>query len=170
MAARKKSTAAPSAEELELISDIGYAWRDIRRGGVNGPVRDRIYGKGDDAVDPRQMDLLDLLVIADRPRRMGDLATQLRIDPSTATRAIHRLVRNGLAEQVKVPGDARAVHIAPTKKGRAAHEVVFARRRALLLELVRSIEPEQRRDLVDNLQLFVHKIEEIIDSSTARGS
>jgi len=164
MASRRQAAPAPTTEELDLISRIGIAWRDIRRGGVNGPLRDRIYGKGDDAVDPRQMDLLDLLVAAEQPRRMGDLAAHLRIDPSTATRAIQRLVRDGLAEQVKLAGDARAVHVAATRKGRAAHERVFTRRRAVLLELVRSIEPSRRHELVDNLQLFVRTIEEITDN------
>ena len=164
MASRKQAASAPTSEELDLVSRIGKAWRDIRRGGVNGPLRDRIYGTGDDAIDPRQMDLLDLLVTAEEPRRMGDLATHLRIDPSTATRAIQRLVRDGLAEQVKVAGDARAVHVAPTKKGRTAHDRVFARRRAVLLEVVRSIEPSRRRELVDNLQLFVRTIEDITDN------
>lgn len=167
MATRKQSAPAPTAEELDLIANIGRAWRDIRRGGVNGPLRDRIYGKGDDALDPRQMDLLDILVAAEEPRRMGDLAARLRIDPSTATRAIQRLMRDGLAEQVEVAGDARAVHVAPTRKGRAAHEKVFARRRVVLLELVRSIEPRRRRELVENLQLFVRSIEEITDNPSA---
>lgn len=165
MSSRKRADGKPTAEELDLIAKIGVAWRDIRRGGVNGPLRNRIYGKGDDAVDPRQMDLLDILVTDHEPHRMGDLATRLRIDPSTATRAIQRLVRDGLAEQVKVEGDARAVHVAPTSKGRTAHAKVFARRRAVLLELLRSIEPGRQQEVVSNLQLFVKKIEDVTEKS-----
>ena len=44
------------------------------------------------------MDTLDLLV--QQPAwRMSELAEALRVDPSTATRAVQRLVRAGLADR-----------------------------------------------------------------------
>ena len=61
-------------------------------------LRDHLFGAGEDALEPGQVDTLDLLV--QQPAwRMTDLADALRVDPSTATRAVQRLVRAGLAER-----------------------------------------------------------------------
>jgi len=45
------------------------------------------------------MDALDLLTRRERP--MKELAARLRVEPSTATRAVQRLEHDGLAERFK---------------------------------------------------------------------
>lgn len=81
-------------DQLQLAVRIGLAWIEIRRGASTGALRDYLFGTGEDALDQGQSDTLDLLVT--RPAwRMSELAEALRVDPSTATRAIQRLVTKG---------------------------------------------------------------------------
>ncbi len=50
--------------------------------------------------------------------RMGELAVELRIDSSTATRAVDRLVRRGLAKRVQSRDDKRVLVAQATSEGR----------------------------------------------------
>src|SRR4051812_14302192 len=93
----------------ELAVRIGASWVQIRRG-AGGAIRDYLLGVGDDALEQGQMDSLDLL--ARQPSwRMCDLAEALRIDPSTATRAVQRLVAPGLATRCSHGDDGRVVMV-----------------------------------------------------------
>ena len=74
-------------------------WRELRRGASTTVVRDRMFGTGDEAIEPGHMDVLDLLH-REEPRRMNDLAAALRVDPSTVTRAIQRMEADGLVRRV----------------------------------------------------------------------
>ena len=104
------------AEEQELALRIGTAWKELRRGAAMVAVRDYFYVADSDSIDPGQMDTLDLLV--QRPDwRMSELAEALRVDPSTATRAVHRLVRAGLANRHSGAEDGRVVMAAATGEG-----------------------------------------------------
>ena len=85
-------------EEREIAIRIGTAWKELRRGAAMVAVRDYFFAADEDSLEPGQMDTLDLL--AQQPAwRMSELAEALRVDPSTATRAVQRLVRAGLAER-----------------------------------------------------------------------
>ena len=85
-------------ELYDLAVRIGLAWREIRRGASAAGLRNCLYGTGEDAIEQGQMDSLDML--ASQPSwRMSELAEALRVDPSTATRAIQRLEKAGLAER-----------------------------------------------------------------------
>lgn len=121
-------------------------------------MRDLIYGTGDEAVEAGQMDALDVLVGVEW-YRMGDLAEALNIEPSTATRAVQRLIKDGLAEHVERPGDGRVVHVAATNKGRAVHAEVAERRRAVLVAVLDEFEPDEREEMVSYLERFVTAVE-----------
>ncbi|MBU3703389.1 MAG: MarR family transcriptional regulator, partial [Ilumatobacteraceae bacterium] len=84
--------------DINVLASIGFSWRELRRGAVADRLRDKLFGEGDSALDPGQVDTLDLLVERES-WRMGDLAEALRVDPSTATRAIQRLEKLHLAER-----------------------------------------------------------------------
>jgi DNA-binding MarR family transcriptional regulator len=78
-------------EQLALALRIGNSWKELRRGAAMGVLRDHLFGAGPDALEPGQVDTLELLVGRDA-WRMSELAEALRVDPSTATRAVQRLV------------------------------------------------------------------------------
>ena len=144
--------------DLEVVGRIGRAWREIRRGATASTVRDAIYGIGGSAIEPGQMDALDLLVTVDSCR-MGDLADHLRVDPSTATRAVQRLVKDNLAERVEHEGDGRVVTIAATERGRRIHGEVATRRRAIILEAMTKFSPEEREKLADLFERFTTSVD-----------
>ena len=154
--------------DLETAGRVGFAWRDIRRGTTAGAARDVVYGVGGSAIEPGQMDALDLLVTVESCR-MGDLAEHLRIDPSTATRAVQRLIKDGLAERVTHDGDGRVVAIAATERGRRIHGEVHIRRRDLTLAILSEYTPEERFVLADFLERFTVAMDNAVKARTRRG-
>jgi DNA-binding MarR family transcriptional regulator len=147
-------------EELELAIRIGTAWKELRRGAAMVAVRDYFYGTDEDALEPGQMDTLDLLV--QQPAwRMSELAERLRVDPSTATRAVQRLVRGGLAHRDTAADDGRVVMVSITDDGRRRHAVVVRRRRASLARMLAAFDLHERRQLADLLDRFVAALDHL---------
>jgi DNA-binding MarR family transcriptional regulator len=140
--------------ELEVAVRIGTAWKELRRGAAMSAVRDWFYGTGVDAIELGQVDTLDLLAAQDS-WRMTDLADALRVDPSTATRAVQRLVRSGLAERRQSDDDGRVVMVSATAAGRARHDAVAQRRRKALEVMLSEFDEEERRQLAELLERFV---------------
>lgn len=144
--------------DLELLGRLGRAWRQIRRGAAAGALRDIIYGIGAEQIEPGQMDALDVLVGVES-YRMGDLAEALNIEPSTATRAVQRLIKDGLVEHVERAGDRRVVNVAVTAKGREIHSQVAERRRTVLISVLNEFEPDEREELIAFMERFVGAVE-----------
>lgn len=163
-----KTQADPTNElDREVAGRIGRAWREIRRGATASQARDAIFGIGGSAIEPGQMDALELLVTVETCR-MGDLAEYLRIDPSTATRAVQRLIKDNLAERVEHSGDGRVVAIAVTERGRRIHSEVNDRRRGILFAVMNDFEPEERVVLADLMERFTLSVDEAIKAKKHR--
>ena len=123
-------------------------------------LRDQLFGAGDDALEPGQWDTLDLLV--QQPAwRMSDLADALRVDPSTATRAVQRLVKAGLAERATDAADGRVVMVSATATGHARHEAIARCRRQTLDCMLRAFDADERRALALLLERFVSALDEV---------
>jgi DNA-binding MarR family transcriptional regulator len=86
---------------------------------------------------------------------MCDLATALHIDPSTATRAIQRLIPDGLAERVVHDGDGRVVKVRVTQVGRDRHADIAARRLTVLSHVLAEYSPDERIQVADLFERFV---------------
>ena len=148
-------------EMYDLAVRIGASWVQIRRGASMGTLREYLLGSGDEALEQGQMDSLDLL--ADQPSwRMCDLAEALRIDPSTATRAVQRLVASGLAVRTPNDDDGRVVMVKITEAGRSRHADVNARRGELMTHMLGAFTPEERPLLADMLERFVSAVDEFV--------
>jgi len=149
-------------EMYHLAVQIGRSWVQIRRG-AGGTLRDYLLGTGEEALEQGQMDSLDLL--ARRPSwRMSDLAEALRIDPSTATRAVQRLVSAGLAVRTPNEDDGRVVMVEITDAGRSRHADVNARRGLLMTHMLSAFTPEERPVLADMLDRFVAAVDEFVQN------
>jgi DNA-binding MarR family transcriptional regulator len=148
--------------QLEIALRIGSAWKELRRGAAMSTVRDWFYGTGDDALELGQVDTLDLLAAEDS-WRMTDLADALRVDPSTATRAVQRLVRAGLAERRQSDEDGRVVMVSATAAGRARHEAVAGRRRKAMETMLAEFDDAERQQLADLLERFVAALDHLAD-------
>ncbi len=73
------------------------------------------------------------------PARVVDLAAELRVQPSTATRMCDRLVRKGLVSRHEHPADRRAAWVVLTRTGRNLVAEIMRRRRDELAALVQAI-------------------------------
>ena len=149
-----------AGEEREIAIRIGTAWKELRRGAAMVAVRDYFYAADEDSIEPGQMDTLDLLV--QQPAwRMSELADALRVDPSTATRAVHRLVRAGLADRGSGAADGRVVMVSATDPGRQRHAAIARRRRHSMARMLGEFDPEERRQLADLLDRLVAALDHL---------
>jgi DNA-binding MarR family transcriptional regulator len=117
-----------------------------------------LLGTGDDALEPGEWDTLELL--AQKPSwRMGDLARALRVDPSTATRAVQRLVHAELAERSRCEHDGRVAFVQLSTVGRTRYEDGMRRRQRVMRELLHGFQPEERAQLADLLGRLVSSLD-----------
>ena len=144
-----------------LGTRIGTAWVEIRRGAAMSAVRDHLFGTGEHALEQGQMDTLDLLALTPT-WRMSELADALRIDPSTATRAVQRLVGDGLARRKACDDDGRVVMVSITAAGRERHADVSTRRANLMSHMLAAFAPEERSVLADMLERFVAAVDDFV--------
>jgi DNA-binding MarR family transcriptional regulator len=139
----------------DAATRVVRTWAVLRRA-LGSDLQRRVVAPVDelDHVDPANLDLLDLLA-TDEGRRMSDLATTLGVDPSTVTRAMHRLEAAGLAARGTVAGDGRAVSAHLTPEGRRVQGLVTARRAALVDDAMAALGPDDRERLAELLERFV---------------
>lgn len=143
----------------EHLRRVGLAWVELRRGASTAALRDYLVGDGG-PLEQGQMDALDLL--ARRDRTMSGLAERLRIDPSTATRAVQRLVKAGLAERYPSPDDGRLVMVRITDVGRRRHADVAARRTQAMRRILAEFDDDERALLADLLDRFVAALDRTV--------
>ncbi len=148
--------------QREVAVRVGRAWREIRRGASMGRLIEYLFGVGDDALEIGQMDTLDLLVQQDA-WRMGDLAEALRVDPSTATRAIQRLERAGLAARCSGVDDKRVVMVSASESGRLRHAAAAARREELMKHIMMSFGRGELEKMASTLEQFIGAIDDFVD-------
>lgn len=149
----------------ELAVRIGRAWRELRRGASTARLRDFLYTVDGDHVEQGQVDTLD--VLARRPTwRMSDLADELRVEPSTATRAVQRLERDGLARRRPSVDDGRVVEVEITDAGLAVHRTVSARRVELMTHIMGSFSADELDELADLLERFVGAVDDFASAHT----
>ena len=147
--------------QREVALRIGRSWRDLRRGASMSVLVDYFFGVGEDALESGQMDTLDVLV--QQPAwRMGDLAEALRVDPSTATRAVQRLERVGLAARCVNPSDRRVVMVSATDHGRHRHSEAHMRRQTVMRSIMSAYEPAEREQLAAYLERFVDALDDAV--------
>lgn len=140
---------------------IGAAWRELRRGASMAGLRAFLYGEGPDALDLGQVDTLDLLNQRDA-WRMRDLACALRVDASTATRAVDRLADEGLAVRTRSAQDARSVEVALTPLGRERHTELAERRRLAMHRILDEFSAEERALLAELLERLVAGVDRLV--------
>ena len=145
---------APATFQDELVARMSRCWRELRRGPATIVVRDQIFGTGDDAFEPAQVDVLELLVQRDG-RRMSELAAALGVDPSTVTRTLQRMEHGGLAVRTPHDHDGRGVTVHITAAGRRGHDIVLGRRRQIVEQLLAGFDDDDRLRLVELVERFI---------------
>jgi DNA-binding MarR family transcriptional regulator len=139
---------------------IGRAWIELRRGAAAVGLRSYLFGS-EEALEQGQMDALDLLTRRDE-RPMKELAARLRVEPSTATRAMQRLETDGLVERFTSPDDGRVVLVRITDEGRRRHDDVAARRSTAMMHILSAFDPDERSQLADLLDRLIESIDDVV--------
>ena len=85
---------------------------------------------------------------------LQQLADELQVVPSTATRMCDRLVRKGLIRRAAAPQDRREVELTITPEGTRIVNAVTRRRRAEIKRIVAKMSKRRRTDLIAALEEF----------------
>jgi len=154
--------------EADNAFQIAVAWRELRRCASTPALRYQFFGSSHDALEQGQMDTLDLLLIR-QGWRMCELAEALRVDPSTATRAVQRLVNDGLAERRQSTDDGRVVLVYPSAEGKRRHAAVSRRRVDAVCRILSAFDADERAQLAGLLGRFVDAFDELVDELATEG-
>lgn len=96
-----------------------------------------------------------LVVLASRgPQRGVELAAELGVNPSTATRLIDRLAKADLVERQPIADDRRAVLVVLRPAGKRLVATVHRRRRAEVARIVAGMPAADRAGAVAALRAF----------------
>lgn len=151
---------SPTHEGVTDDQRIGVAWRELRRGASMQRLRELFHGPFELA----QVDALDLLVQRGACR-MSELAEALRVDASTATRTVGRLVNAGLVDRIADADDARAVRVELTVEGAAVQTEIADRRRVLFDRILEGFSPEERHSLANLLERLVAGVDAVVEGA-----
>jgi DNA-binding MarR family transcriptional regulator len=111
-----------------------------------------------------------LVVLATQgPQRASDLADNLKVTPSTASRMIERLARKRLVRRSRLHDDRRAVHLHLTDAGRNVVAEVTARRRAEIEAILEQLPSRGRKALIAALRSFADAAGEAPEPDWALG-
>jgi DNA-binding MarR family transcriptional regulator len=137
----------PTAADLDAVTDAV-----LLSSRVLVAVASRSIAAVDDAVTLPQFRALVVLEAHDR--NVGELAHELRIQPSTATRLCDRLVRKGLARRAVDEANRREVTVSLSNSGRSLVRDVTARRRREIELIMAKVPVSQRFMIVKALTAF----------------
>jgi DNA-binding MarR family transcriptional regulator len=151
---------APADDLVELGQRVFDAWRELRRGAGVSSLREHLYGSGEDALDPGQLDALEL-VLQRGAWRMSELATALYVDASTATRTIDRLVDSGLVVRRPATEDGRGIVVSATAKGRKQCARIQRGRTELMLTFLDDFEPDEAQSLATLMERLVASVNRV---------
>jgi DNA-binding MarR family transcriptional regulator len=147
--------------DREHARRIGRAWIELRRGAAASALRAYLFGT-EKELEQGQMDALDLLTRRDE-RPMKELAARLRVEPSTATRAVQRLESDGLVERFTSPQDGRVVLVRITDEGRRRHDAVAERRSIAMMHILSEFDPQERAQLADLMDRLIASIDDVVE-------
>jgi DNA-binding MarR family transcriptional regulator len=120
-----------------------------------------LYGGSSETLDTALGDAL-LALIEHGPLRMGELAACLRVDASTATRTVARLIDAGLASRGPAGADGRVVGVEATDLGRRRHAAMLISAREAIDEILSAFGPDDRTVLADLLDRLVASIDTFV--------
>ncbi len=146
-------TRAPTAELNEWQAECGHrlAGAMFALGKQQASLSHRMSKAG---IDRSAILLLRTLVVLG-PSRSSELATAVHSDPSTVSRQVAALVRDGLVERRADPEDGRASVLVATERGQALLEEQRKRVGLALARVVRGWDPEDAATFLELLERFV---------------
>lgn len=104
-----------------------------------------------------------VVLVSHGPQRIVDLALELTVTSSTATRMCDRLARKGLVAREARPEDRRAAWVVLTARGRDLVGEVMQRRRESIAALIADLALTQPRDFAATVNALVEAAGELPD-------
>ena len=98
-------------------------------------------------VTPAQARALRVVLGADEPPRLSDVADRLRVAPRTATEVVDALEHRGRVERVPDPEDRRATRLRTTPDGHRLGAVIAQARRRQADRYLDRLSGDDRREL-----------------------
>ena len=111
-----------------------------------------------DALPMAQLRLLMVVQHSPAPT-MKDLSERLGISQSSVTKLADSLTRRGLVERHPDPNDRRVIRLRPSDTARRINEEAMARRHALFAAIWGSQSADQRRRVMEGLDILCHAAE-----------
>ncbi len=98
---------------------------------------------------------------------MSELAGELRVDASAATRTVKRLVDAGFVDRAPAPNDARAVLVSLTPVGLDLQREIGRRGIEAVLDILAEFSDAEQHQLADLLERFVQGIDRARSEASA---
>jgi DNA-binding MarR family transcriptional regulator len=96
-------------------------------------------------------------LIGKEPMSLKELAGELALDKSTASRAVDSLEEKGYVKRTPDPGDGRALRIEVTVKGRKLHDRILDDLYQETLDLAADYESKSRQATAEFIERFTRK-------------
>jgi DNA-binding MarR family transcriptional regulator len=153
----------PTEEQVRLVADsVSHLLRSFER------AKQQYLAAAKHDVEWSAHVLISHLVLCG-PLRASTLAERVRSDPSTVSRQVAALVKDGLVERMADPDDGRAYLLAATDKGRAAHRSQMRSRNDHFARMLAHWSERDCRRLVELLQRFTADYDEFCASFFGAG-
>ena len=159
----------PTESDAETRRRIAAAWRELRRGASGAVLRAHLVGPAGPDLEQAQLDALEVLAGAPDGWRMSEFADAMHVDPSTATRAIDRLARLGLAERTVDVHDRRVVIARATEHGTRTVREMVVRRSVGMERLLEPFDTDEREQFAEYLERLVASVDRLVAELTGAG-
>lgn len=156
----------PNESDAATRRRIAAAWRELRRGASGAVLRTHLVGPTGPDLEQAQLDALEVLAGAPDGWRMSEFADAMHVDPSTATRAIDRLERLGLAERTVDDHDRRVVIARATDLGARTVREMVVRRAVGMERLLEPFDTAEREQFAEYLERLVASVDRLVAELT----
>ncbi|HEY2326857.1 MAG TPA: MarR family transcriptional regulator [Gaiellaceae bacterium] len=130
-----------------LAEELSRCWYEL-----GSMLRDRrlltsLHGGEAQSLTPTKLRAISVLA-EHGELRVGELATWVGVDETTATRLVDRLESSGLAERRRLEDDRRVAVVVLTASGADVAAAVADERRRFFADVLDALQPNERRELV----------------------
>ncbi len=126
-------------------------------------MRAHLLGPDGPKLEQAQTDALEIIAAHRDGIRMSDFADAMHVDPSTATRAVDRLVKLGLAERRQIDDDRRYVQAIATEQGVDTVRRIRKLRTMAMRRILEPFDDHELEEFASYLERFVATIDELLD-------
>jgi DNA-binding MarR family transcriptional regulator len=141
---------------------IWNAWRHLRRSSAVRRLRQILLEDSDGAfLDVPQVEALELIV-REGQLAMGDIARALKVDASTATRAVDKLHRRGLVKRARASANGRIMVVSSTPEAQRIVRLIAVNKRQAISQILESFDAAEREQLADLLERLADGLDRFV--------